>query len=373
MATQVVDDPGGLTAALATVDAPVVGLDVERDDGDRYFRRPALIQVGTARRCLLIDPLAIPDLDGLDTFLATRTTVLHSLENDLEALERVGVSPRLGSGRRRVEDTQVAAAMLGLPLGLADLLTDELGVVPSADKDRYQRAAWERRPLTPGMRTYAAEDVIHLPALWALLETRLAEAGRRAWYGQELLATAEQAREDGRHWTDPSGAGSLTGAQRAVLRALWTERERLARETDTAPALLLRDETLVDLATDPAGSAEELIARDGRRRGGLVEHAPALLEAQRRGRSAPPRPRPADAIPGRDQREAHDALRRVRSARARELDLDPGVLCPNRQLWAAVAAAPTSADGLAAAGGLRPWQVEVLGDELWTAYRTAIG
>lgn len=377
---QLVDDPDELTGALRAVDEPLVGLDVERDDGDRYFRRAALIQVGTASACVLVDPLGIQDLGALDDFLAERSTVLHSLKNDLEPLANAGVDLVTGSRpdrRRRVEDTQVAAAMLGLPRGLSTLLEEELGATLSTDKNRYQRAAWERRPLSDGMRRYAVEDVAHLPGLWQLLEERLDAVGRRAWYGQELRATIARAGADTRAWDRTSGAGRLGADQRSVLRELWEERESIARECDVAPNLLLRDETLRGLAEDPAAEAAEIVSRNGRRHDALEAHAERLLAAQRRGVDAPPAPRAPQRRRSRQDRDVHDALRAVRNRLADELDLDPGVLCPNRRLWGAVSDQPASLERLAGAVGLRPWQIDVLGVELWRAYRehsaTAVG
>lgn len=230
-----VDDPDALARALARIPADVVGVDVERADADRYFRRAALVQVGDAGRCVLVDPLAVERLDALDRFLAGRTAVLHAVENDLEPLAATGVEPA------RVADTAVAAAVLGLPTGLGPLLQEILGVALSPDKERFQRADWERRPLPEDMAAYAAGDVFHLPLLWERLADRLDTAGRRPWYDQELAATVERAAEDRRDWTRTRGAGRLGPQARAVLRELWEERERIGREHDIAPNRLLQD------------------------------------------------------------------------------------------------------------------------------------
>jgi hypothetical protein len=121
-----VDDPDGLSRALAAVDAPVVGVDVERADAPRYFRRAALIQIGVPNAVVLIDSVALDPVPGLTAFLAGRTAVLHAIHNDLEPLRAAGVDA--GS----VEDTAVAAAILGLPIGLDPLLQEVLGVALSA-------------------------------------------------------------------------------------------------------------------------------------------------------------------------------------------------------------------------------------------------
>ncbi|MBA2530303.1 MAG: ribonuclease D, partial [Euzebyales bacterium] len=181
------DTRGSLHSALARLDhLRVVGVDVERADWDRYYRAAALVQVGGDGLVAVVDPLALPDLAPLDAFLRTRVAALHAMENDLEPLARLGVHPPV------VQDTAIAAAMLGLPTGLEGLLRDVLGVDLAGDKQAMQRADWERRPLSERMLSYAAGDVADLPALWAVLHSRLVTAGRDSWYDQELAAVLAQ-------------------------------------------------------------------------------------------------------------------------------------------------------------------------------------
>jgi ribonuclease D len=362
-----VDDRCAVLPALEHVADEVVGIDVERADADRYYRRAALVQVGVAGRCVLLDGTTLATLPELDAHLrADRLAVLHAAANDLEPLTAKGVRPP------RLADTAVAAAMLGLPIGLGPLLAEVLDVTLDGDKSAYQRADWEARPLSPGMAEYAAGDVVHLPALWRELATRLATARRTHWYDQELTWTLERAAEDTRHWTRVKGAGALEPEQRAVLRELWEERERLAQEHDLAPNRLLHDEVMRDLATDPPRTEAQLVRRSQRRRSLLRVHAGALLAAVERGRAGPPEPRDRGGRRWTEQeRGAFDAMRHARSAVAEELGLDAGVLCPSQPLWAAVAGDAGDGDELCRLAGLRPWQRELLADALWTAYAEA--
>jgi ribonuclease D len=363
-----VDDRGAVLPALDLVADDLVGVDVERADADRYYRRAALVQVGVAGCCVLLDGTTLTTLPELDEHLgAGRLAVLHAVENDLEPLAAKGVHPA------RLADTAVAAAMLGLPTGLGPLLAEVLGVTLDGDKSAYQRADWEARPLSPGMADYAAGDVVHLPALWEELAARLAAAGRVPWYDQELTWTLERASEDSRSWTRVKGAGALDPQQRAILHALWEERERLAREHDLAPNRLLHDEVLRDLATDPPRTEAQLVRRSHRRRTLLRTHAGALLAAVDRGRTAPPEPRDRGGRRWTEhERAAFDAMRHARSAVAKEVGIDAGVLCPSQPLWAAVAGAPADGDELCRLAGLRPWQRELLADPLWSAYADAV-
>ncbi|MPZ89382.1 MAG: hypothetical protein GEU81_15200 [Nitriliruptorales bacterium] len=368
------DSSAGLRDALALLEGlETVGIDVERADWHRYWRSAALIQVGGAGRVALIDPLALPELGDLTRLLAERTCVLHAMENDLGPLSSLGIVPSV------LEDTSIAAAMLGLPLGLEVLLRDLLGVELTGDKSAMQRADWEARPLTEDMLAYAAADVADLPALWTVLHERLRTGDREEWYRQELeavrlLPPVEQRRA----WTRTKGVGRLDSAAKARLRSLWDARERLARSTDTAPSRIAADKTLVDLAVRPPASRGEL-GRRGLRRGAVRSWGATLMEALRApteaGAHASSGNRAASGdherlsarVPTDQERALVDELRAIRSERAEELGIDPGVLCPSRTLLGAVLSAPASSAELRDALRLRPWQWEQLGDRFSVA------
>lgn len=352
---RLVDQPADLPAALAGIaDLDPVGVDVERADWDRYWRRAALIQVGGDGRVVLVDPLAIGDLGALHEFLHDRLVILHAMENDLAPLESAGVKPV------KVADTAVAAGILGLPTGLGILLEQLLGVVLPSDKQAMQRADWEARPIDPEMLAYAEGDVADLPALWVELRKRLVEAGRLSWYEEEMIAQrAQPSIEERRSWTRVKGVGRLDRAGQGRARALWEAREALARETDTAPGRILTDKALVALAEKPPHDVGDLVRRGVRRRAARTFGPPllsAVAEAEpeaERGRGR----RMTDV-----DRAAADELREIRAAVARDLGIDPGILCPSRTLLRAVLADPTTPEELQEALGMRDWQWALVAD-----------
>jgi ribonuclease D len=362
-----VDDVASVRGALERVADEVVGVDVERADADRYFRRAALVQVGVAGRCVLLDGVSLDGLPELDELLGPdRLAVLHAVENDLEPLAAKGVVPD------RLADTAVAAAMLGLPTGLGGLLGEVLGVELDGDKNAFQRADWEARPLPADMAAYAAGDVVHLPALWSELAARLEAAGRTRWYEEELAWTVRRAGDETRHWTRVKGAGRLSPAQRAVLRSVWLERERLVRANDLAPNRLVHDDVLRDLAVDPPRTEAQLVRRSQRRRSLLRRHAADLLAAVERGIASSPEDKDQSGRRWSDEdRELFDELRRVRAEVADGLGIDAGVLCPSRPLWAAIAGDPRDGHELCRLAELRGWQTELLAAPLWEVYEAA--
>jgi ribonuclease D len=351
-----VDGAGQLGPALDRLDdLSEVGVDVERADWERYYRAAALIQIGGAGRVVVVDPLQVDDLQTLDAFVQQRLCVFHAVENDLEPIISLGVKPN------EIEDTAVAAAVLGLPTGLEGLLRDLLGVELSGDKAAMQRANWEERPLTPAMLEYAAGDVADLPELWDVLAQRLEETGRGEWYRQELDAVlALPPVEDRRKWSRTKGAGRLDAAARGRLRMLWRTREDLGRDTDTAPGRIAADATLIALAEDPPASLSEL-GRRGVRRQAVRDFGPALLTALGQTPDDEPDTRSSTRPPTDADRQKVDALRQVRAARAKVLGIEAGVLCPSRILTPAVLTDPATPADLREALGLRPWQWEQLG------------
>ncbi len=358
------DTPATLAEGLALLaDLDVIGVDVERADWDRYYRAAALIQVGGDGRVALVDPIALDDLAPLHDVLLGRTTVLHALENDLGPMASAGVVPIA------VEDTAIAAGILGLPTGLEGLLRDLLGVELGGDKSAMQRAQWEERPLTEEMLAYAAGDVADLPALWEELADRLREAERTDWYRQELEAMLTMPSvEERRDWSRLKGIGRLDPTTRARARQVWEMREDLARSTDTAPSRILGDKILVDLAVTPPAAKGEL-GRRGVRRQAVREFGEAIMDAldapvdETRARSGP-RLRP----PSEADRALAERLRVLRSARAAEIGIDAGILCPSRTLMGAVLADPATEDEIRDALGLRGWQWDQLADVFVEAF-----
>ena len=358
-----VDASTRVDAALRPVDAEVVGVDVERADADLYFRRAALIQVGIPGHCVLLDGTTMEAMPQLDDFLGPgRLAVLHAMENDLVPLAAKAVHPD------RLADTAVAAALLGLPTGLVSLLAEVLDVHLDGDKNAFQRADWAERPLPDDMAAYAAGDVVHLPALWSELADRLEASGRRAWYDEELTARLNGMDDDQRDWTRVKGSGKLTPQERAVLKAVWEEREALAREHDIAPNRLVHDDVLRDLATEPPRTEAQLVRRSRRRRSLLREHASRLLAAVEAGLDAPAQTSSSTRTRRRDDRDVYDALRKRRAQVAEDIGIDAGVLAPSRPLWQAVVGDPADASELCALAGLSRWRSELLAEPLWETY-----
>ena len=361
------------TQRLADGDGPVA-VDAERASGFRYGHRAFLVQLRRGGAgTVLIDPIACPDLSGINDALADVEAVIHAASQDLPCLSDLGYRPRL------LFDTELAGRLLGYPrVGLGTLVESVLGL--SLEKS-HSAADWSTRPLPEEWLRYAALDVEVLVELRDALAAELAEQGKAEWARQEFAAelSAEPAPPRPEPWRRTSGIHRVRNRRGlAVVRELWLERDRIARRRDLSPTRVLPDVAIVEAARSLPGDSGELSAIPGFGGRGARRHAPEWLRAIGRARTQPERelpavsarpsdgPPPAHRWPERDPDAATrlTAVRAVVAALADEHHLPAENLLPpdavRRLAWQPPQ--PPSPEAVAAglAGfGARPWQVDL--------------
>lgn len=222
-----------------------------------YHPQLCLIQVATASRIALIDPLGGVDLRPFWEILADPAVekIVHAGAQDIEPVHR-----HTGHPAANVFDTQLAAGFCGLayPVALSKLVGELLGHKLAKG---LTFTDWQRRPLSASQLRYAADDVRFLPALSAVIKRRLGEFGNLAFAQAECAAMCDPMR----YAFDPDadflhlrGAATLSLAQLSVLRELMIWREAAAVEADVPPRTFVRDEALIDLSRQPAKSVDRL-------------------------------------------------------------------------------------------------------------------
>lgn len=366
-----VETLGALEDAVGRLSGqPMLGVDTEAAGYHRYRDSISLIQISSRDETILIDPLALPTLDLLDgLFSNTRIEkVFHDADFDLRILDR-----DLGLRVANLFDTQIAAALLGVrALGLGAVIETHLGVtLPKA----FQRADWAERPLSEGMKEYAATDTAYLPALRDVLHEALVAAGRLAWAEEEFARRAET------RWVAPDsadvadaflrikGARDLPRRALAILRELHAWREQVAEERDQAPFRIVSNEALLQMGREAPTTSAALRKVRGVSSGLADRRGRDVLAAIARGMAVPEDDLPRFPQPKRWDRDAEVEARteRLRDARARVaevLNLDPGFLVSRAVLEEVARQNPASADELAEIPGIRRWQFEVLADEV---------
>jgi ribonuclease D len=366
-----VPDLDRAVAALGAGEGPVA-VDAERASGFRYGHRAFLVQLRRGGAgTMLIDPMACPDLTGLDAALADTEVILHAASQDLPCLSELGFRPRA------LFDTELAGRLLGFPrVGLGALVESVLGW--TLEKG-HAAADWSVRPLPAELLRYAALDVELLVELRDALAVLLAEQGKTEWAEQEFAAVLAAKPPGPRPdpWRRTSGIHRVhTRRGLAIVRELWQERDKIARRRDLSPGRVLPDTAIVEAARALPGSQANLADVPGFQGRGARRHASAWQRAVQRVRGQGEAELPGPALPPPDgpppthrwqerdpvaaQRLA--AVRTVVAALADEHTLPAENLLPpdvvRRLAWQ-----PPDPPGVAevtaalAAHGARPWQV----------------
>ncbi|MEW1549779.1 ribonuclease D [Streptomyces tsukubensis] len=368
----VVADAEALAAVVAAFAAGTgpVAVDAERASGYRYGQRAYLVQLrregaGSA----LIDPVGCPDLTSLGDALSDTEWILHAATQDLPCLREIGMVPT------RLFDTELAGRLAGFPrVGLGAMVESVLGY---ALEKGHSAVDWSTRPLPEPWLRYAALDVELLIDLRDALEKELDRQGKLEWARQEFdaIATAPPPAPRKDPWRRTSGMHKVRRRrQMAVVRELWTTRDRIAQRRDVSPGKVLGDAAIVEAALAVPPNAHALAGlngfghRMGRRQleqwQAAIDRARALpdLELPQPGQpmTGPPPPRAwADKDPAAAARLS--AARTAVSALAEELNLpQENLISPDtvrRICWEPPA--DTSPDAVAAALsalGARPWQ-----------------
>ena len=278
--------------AMAKGEGPVA-VDAERASGFRYGHRAFLVQL--RRRgagTILIDPVACPDLSGLDAALADAEVVLHAASQDLPCLAELGFRPR------RLFDTELAGRLLGFPrVGLGALVESVLGW--TLEKG-HAAADWSARPLPAELLRYAALDVELLVELQDALAVMLAAQGKTEWARQEFAAVLAAKPPGPRPdpWRRTSGIHRVhTRRGLAIVRELWEERDKIARRRDLSPGRVLPDTAIVEAARTLPGSQADLTDLPGFQNRGARRHVTAWRRAVQRVRGQADHSLPGPAMP----------------------------------------------------------------------------
>jgi ribonuclease D len=285
-----------------------LALDTEFMRESTYFPRLCLMQAATERCCVLIDPLAIEDLQPLWSFLLDRSRlkVLHAARQDLETLS-LSIARSLPDAEPAVPgplfDTQIAAGLLGHAgqIGYGNLVEARLQHVLAKG---HARTDWARRPLSAEQLSYAADDVRYLVPLYRDLYQALDAAGRMAWAQEENLALENPQlyrTEPADAWRRLKGLERLQPAQRATAKLLAAWRESRAMKSDKPRGWIITDEALREIAErrpqtlgeldNIRSLAEGTVKRQGEELLRLVEEGQAAAASEAES-SVPQRPDP---------------------------------------------------------------------------------
>ncbi len=321
--------------ARALESQSLIGLDTEFLRERTFFPKLCLLQLAAGGAIWCVDTLRGGSLETLVPALTAVPTpkVIHAARQDLEAFylatKRV-ISP--------VFDTQIAAGCVGLKpqVGYADLVKTLLDVtIPKGQT----RTDWSKRPLTAEQLEYAAEDVLYLGDLAALLMTRLRELGREHWVSEDCAALGDSRLyepDPDQAWERLRGIGQLDPAPRARAKSIANWRERIARERDLPRAWIISDAAIFAVAQANPRSRAALGALDAMPANFNDAFAASLLQTLHQQSNTPPADlNPSqDARPTAQQKALAERLAKMVDARAAELQVSAELLAPRGELKA---------------------------------------
>jgi ribonuclease D len=364
-----------------------VAVDAERASGYRYGQRAYLVQLRRAGTgTVLIDPIACPELSGVDAALQDTEAILHAASQDLPCLAEVGFRPR------QLFDTELAGRLLGYPrVALGTLVEEVLGF--HLEKG-HSAADWSVRPLREELLRYAALDVEVLIELRDALAAELADQGKTEWARQEfaavLAAKPAAARPD--PWRRTSGIHRVQSRRGlAVVRELWTVRDRIAEAADLSPRRVLPDSAIIEAARSLPANYQQLARISGFAGRQARRHEKEWLAAVTKARTSsdrdlpdaaggpvangpPPAHRWAERDPAAAARLAAARATVTAIAEANRLPVE-NLLAPDalrRLSWDPPQPTDTETVSLALAGfGARPWQIELTAGPVASALRDA--
>lgn len=369
---ELITDPEVLSGRVHEM-APeaILALDTEASSFHRFRERLCLVQLSTRNRTWLVDPLALGDLAPLRSMLADKgmEVVIHDADYDLRMLAK-----HHDIRVENVFDTLVAAELVNeAEIGLAALLRKYQGL--QIDK-KFQKADWSKRPLPPDMLAYAAGDTSHLIALRDILEQKLREKGRWEWAEEEFALLTDApfnlpANEEP-SYQRMKGAKTLKPHQLAILKEVHGWRDGVAEKMDRAPFMVVGNDVILGLSTNPPKNLHELATHKGMSDRVMERFGREIMDSVQRGLDTPKEEWPRIPKGKRWQRDDdyEDRFKRLKQVRDRvtlEHDLRPGIVAANQLLMDMARTLPGDLDALAALPGMRRYQVANFGAELLKA------
>ena len=350
--SQMIDGAAALHSLLkSAAAAPVCAVDTEADSLHRYKESLCLIQFAVGDEVVLIDPLALTDLQPLADYLQDRTVWMHGADYDMTMLRR-----EFGRIPTRVFDTQIGARLLGLrQFGLANLVEHYFGVALSKSS---QKADWGKRPLSEKMVEYALNDVRYLLPMALMIEEQLTAAGRMDWFLESCEAARAKVLERDEDKEDPwrlQGSGRLDRRGLHFLRTLWEWRDEEAKRWDRPSFMVATNRQLLEWSAALAVSGRvewpTHFRPDRRRRLGLCLELAHKVGVD----DYPEKARGKRLRRDKDFDRRVDELIAVRNKVAEDLGLEGSVIAPRAALEA-IAGGDEGHEGL-----LMNWQRQVLG------------
>lgn len=280
--------------ALATCGR--VALDTEFIKRDTYYPRLALVQLNTGNHIYLLDAPQLQLGDFWQALSKVDVAIWHACGEDLGIFYLLSGCPPLTN----IFDTQIALSYLTgqLQMGYQQALDDQLDM--HIDKEQSQ-SDWLQRPLSDEQEQYAIDDVRFLPALYLSLEYELKKQGLYdyVWADCQLYASdlyaAQQVEDEAMYLT--MADYRYNSQQMAILKAVATWREELARATNQPRTFVIKKQAVREIITEKPSNMRELAHKTTMHRSMLRLYGEELLKVIKEAKDLHPAEHPDCLLP----------------------------------------------------------------------------
>jgi ribonuclease D len=351
----------------------IIGVDLEADSMYHFKEKVCMIQIATQHATAVIDPLRIKDLSVLRPVFrrADIQKIFHGADYDVRSLYRdfrINVN--------NLFDTELACRFLGYrESGLEAVLKKRFKVRLNK---KYQRKDWSKRPLPEAMIAYAAGDVKYLLPLARSLQKELKHKDRLSWVEEECtyLSRVRAANTDsGPLFPGFKGAGKLGPRGLAVLEELLRLRKKYAKQQDRPLFRIIGNKAILALAEMRPQSLKRLQKTEVLGTKQIDRYGKEVIAAINKAMQIPVKDLPkyprktAPHVPAIVAKRVKQ-LRAWRDDLAKQLQIDPAIICTKALISAIAVQRPLTAGSLLKMKELKNWQASEFGSDIIEILKT---
>jgi len=348
----------------------IISVDLEADSMHCFKEKICLIQMASARDAFLIDPFEIKAMAPFINLLENKDVikVFHGADFDIRSLDR-DYQARVNN----LFDTEIACRFLGIKeRGLAALLKKNFNV--EVDK-KFQKVDWAKRPLQQDMIEYSVGDVAYLTRLHDIIHQKLVANGRLLWAKEEFERQA-RIRYENNHvlplFKKVKGAGKMDNRSLAVLENLLQVRLSIAQKKDQPLFKIFSTASLMIMAQEKPVAIDHILKIRALSRKQTDMYGDLCVAAIVDAMELPHKDLPAYPKTRRPKKDARvleriQDLKKMREKLSGSLGIEPGFLLNNAVIGAIAVKNPASVEDLLNIDHVRNWQVEAIGENIFSA------
>ena len=344
-----------------------IAVDVEADSMYHFKEKVCLIQIATKKKHVVIDPLQVQDLSSIKILFSNSDIkkIFHGADFDVRSLYR-----DFNIKIKNLFDTQLACMFLGIrETSLDAVLKKRFNI--SLNK-KYRKKDWSKRPLPEDMIEYAVNDTTYLIKLAEILEKELKEIDRISWVREEcqVLSKVRPSLPN----SEPlfmkfKGSGRLSSKSLAALEALLQCRLSVAEKKDKPLFKIIGNNSIMKIVKEKPVNKRQLVKIKALSQKQIDMYGDAIVKAVNNSLMLPAAGRPvyprrkAPVLPPEVPLRAK-SIKLWRDSKAKELGLDPPIVCNKSIINLIAIQNPTYLKDLLNIKEMKKWQKKEFGRDI---------